>query len=57
MWASLVYGFLKALLEYFDKKLKEPNTLQDANTPIALRRQWHNYLFNKLRDKHDSSKQ
>ena len=57
MWAGLVYGFLKALLEYFDKKLKEPNTLQNANTPIALRRQWHNYLSAKLRDKNPSNKQ
>jgi hypothetical protein len=56
MWANIVYGFLKALLEYFDKKLKEPSTIQNANTPEPIRRQWHNYLTDKLRNKDNSLK-
>ena len=55
MWQGIVYGFLKALLEYFDKRLKVPNTLQDENTPIDIRRQWHNYLTDKLRDKNSGN--
>lgn len=51
MLAQAIYGFLKALLEYLDKQLKEPNTITDAQTPINIRRQWHNYLTDKLRDK------
>ena len=54
MWGQVIYGLLKALLEYLDKKLKEPSNLQDANTPEPLRRQWHNYLTDKLRDKDDN---
>ena len=51
MWQGIVYGFLKALLEYFDKKLKEPSTLQNENTPISIRRQWHGWLIDQLHNK------
>lgn len=57
MLAQAIYGFLKALLEYFDKKLKEPTTLQNAQTPINIRRQWHDYLSDKLRDKNGGDQQ
>lgn len=57
MLAQVIYGLLKALLEYFDKSLKEPHTIEDANTPAPIRRQWHYYLVGKLRDKDGGSGQ
>lgn len=57
MLANVIYGFLKALLEYLDKTLKEPSTIQNANTPESIRRQWHEYITSKLRDKNNSDKQ
>lgn len=51
MWSQVIYGLLKALLEYFDTKLKEPSTIQNVKTPDELRRDWHNYLIDKLRNK------
>lgn len=55
MVSQVIYGFLKALLEYFDKRLKEPYTLQDANTPKPIMRGWHDYLSDKLRNKNSDN--
>jgi len=50
-----MWGWLKplfeVLLQFLERKAAEPKTLQDANTPQALRDRWSAYLRERLRDK------
>lgn len=53
MW-DWIKPLLAALLDFVDRKAKEPRTLNDANTPQTIRGRWTAYLRDRLRDKDGS---
>ncbi len=56
-----MWGWLKpvldALLSFLERRAEKPRTLEDANTPQALRDRWNSYLRDRLRDKGGSDRQ
>jgi hypothetical protein len=52
-----VWGWLKPVLDWLaswlEAKARQPDTLEDANTPPDLRRRWAAYLRDRLRKPND----
>jgi hypothetical protein len=56
MWGWLK-PILDSLIEWLERKAKEPRTIENAKTPETIRSSWAAYLADKLRQQSGGSGQ